>query len=64
MVLVIYFTRFKEWITCLILFKKFSDVLLAFTCTSAFGNRWRIFLGVNITISFPLVDFNGNSVKN
>ena len=32
----------------LISFSKFSDVLLAFTCASAIGNLWSIFLGVNV----------------
>ena len=36
--LVLYFARYNENIICLILFSKFSDVLLAFTCASAIGN--------------------------
>ena len=36
--LVISFDRYKEYINCLTSFNKVSDVLLAFTCVSAFGN--------------------------
>ena len=34
-------------------------ILLAFACTSAIGNLWSICLGVNISIPFNQVDFNG-----
>ena len=37
--LVICFAGYIEYIICLILFSKFSDILLAFTCASAIGNR-------------------------
>ena len=36
--LVISFARYKEYIICLILFSKFSDVLPPFPCESAIGN--------------------------
>ena len=36
--LAISFVRYKEYMICLILFSKFSDVLLAFTCARAIGN--------------------------
>ena len=42
------FARYKEYISCLISFSKFSDVLLAFTCARAIGNLWSICLGVTI----------------
>ena len=45
--LVIPLSRYKEYI-CLISFSKFSNVLPAFICTSAIGNLWSIWLGVNI----------------
>ena len=37
--LVISFAQYKEYMICLISFDKFSDVLSAFICTSAIGNR-------------------------
>ena len=46
--LVISFARYKEYMICLILFSKISDVLPAFTYASANGNLWRICLVVNI----------------
>ena len=46
--LVISFARYKEYMICLILFNKFSDVLPAFTCARTIGNLWSICLGVNI----------------
>ena len=46
--LVISFARYKEYMICLILFNKFSDVLPAFTCPRTIGNLWSICLGVNI----------------
>ena len=46
--LVISFARYKEYTICLISFSNFSDVLPAFTCASAIGNLWSIFLGLNI----------------
>ena len=45
--LVFSFARYKEYIICLILFSKFSDVLPAFTCESAIGNLCSIYLGLN-----------------
>ena len=38
MFLVIYFTRYKEYMICLASFIQFSDVLPAFTCASVIGN--------------------------
>ena len=35
---VISFTRYKEYMICIISFHSFSDVLPAFTCTSAIGH--------------------------
>ena len=55
--LVLYFARYNENKICLILFSKFSDVLLAFTCASAIGNLWSICLGVNILSPSPFVAF-------
>ena len=46
--LVFYFSRYKEYIICLFLFSKFSDVLPAFTYARAIGKFWSICLGVNI----------------
>ena len=46
--LVTSFSRYKEYIICLISFSKFSDVSLAFNRISALGNLWNICLGVNI----------------
>ena len=46
--LVISFDWYKEYMICLILFSKFSDVLLPITWTRAIGNLWSICLGVNI----------------
>ena len=46
--LVIYFTRYKEYIICLISFNKFANVLPVFTCASAINNLRSIYLGVNI----------------
>ena len=42
---------------CLILFSKFSYVLLAFTCACAFINLRSICLGANILIPFPFLIF-------
>ena len=47
------FAHYKESVMCLILFSKFSDVLLAFACGSAICNLWSICLGVNSLRSFP-----------
>ena len=46
--LAISFVQYKKYIICLISFSKFSDVLPAFTCSSAIGNLWSIYLEVNI----------------
>ena len=46
--LVIYFAQHKKYITCLIWFSKFSDVLPAFTSASTIGNLWSICLIVHI----------------
>ena len=51
--LVTSFSRYKEYMICLISFNKFSDVLPAFTCASATGNLWIISLRVNILIALP-----------
>ena len=40
--------RHKKNIVYMISYSKFSDILLAFTCASAIGNLWRVFLGVII----------------
>ena len=56
-ILVISFARYREYITPLILFNKFSDVLPGFTYVSAIVNLWSICLGVNILIPFPCVAF-------
>ena len=34
----LFFTQYKEYMVCLILFRKFSDVLPAFVCARAIGN--------------------------
>ena len=49
--LVVLFARYKEYMIRLILFSKFSDVLLTFTYASAIGNLWSICLEVNILSS-------------
>ena len=36
--LVIWFARYKEYIVCLILFSKFSDILPTFPCATAISN--------------------------
>ena len=46
--LVTYFSWYKEYMIWQISFSKFSDVLSAFTCATAVGNLWSIWLGVNI----------------
>ena len=46
--LVISFVRYKEYMICPTSFRKFSDVLPAFTCASAIGNLFSIGLGANI----------------
>ena len=46
--LVISFAQYKEYMICLILYSKFSDVLFAFTCTRAIGNLWSTCLVVNM----------------
>ena len=46
--LAIFFAHYKEYMICLILFSKFSDVLPTFTYASAIGNIWNICSGVNI----------------
>ena len=46
--LVISFAWCEEYMTFLISFSKFSDVLPAFTCAKAIDNHWSICLGVNI----------------
>ena len=51
--LVVSFARYKEYMICLISLSKFSDVLPAFTCTSAIGNLSSIFLEVNIFYPSP-----------
>ena len=45
---VISFAQHKEYITCLISFSKFPDVLPVFTRASATGNYWSICSGLNI----------------
>ena len=51
--LVISFSRYKIYIIFLVSFSKFSDVLPAFTYSSAIGNLWSIGLVVNIFNPFP-----------
>ena len=48
--LVISFLWQKEYMTCWILFSRFSDVLPAFICARAIGNPWSICLGLNVVI--------------
>ena len=45
---VISFAWYREYIICLIIFRKFSDILPAFTCARAISNLWSICLGVSI----------------
>ena len=52
---------YSEYIICLISFNKLSELLPAFTCASAIGNLWSIYLGDNILSPVPVVDFNGNN---
>ena len=61
--LIIYFAQYKEYIICLILFSKFSDVLPVFTCARAIGSFWSICLGVNILDPVPFIDFNGDNQR-
>ena len=64
--LVISFSQYKEYMICLNLFSKFSDVLLEFTCESAIDNCWSIWLGgislpfccllrSRITLTIPII---------
>ena len=46
--LVISFARCKEYMICLISFRKFPEVLPAFTCAKAIGNIQNICLEVSI----------------
>ena len=48
-----FFSRYKEYIICLISFSKFSDVLPAFTYVRAIGSLWSICLGLDIFNPFP-----------
>ena len=54
------FARYKEYITCLISFSNFSNVLPAFTCARAIDYLSRICLGVNTFSLFALFSFIGN----
>ena len=45
--LVLSFSRYKEYMICLISCSKCSDVLTAFTCAGALGNLQSICVGVN-----------------
>ena len=54
--LVISFDRFKEYQICFISFSKSSEVLPAFTGTSAIVNLWSLCLGVNILSPSPYFD--------
>ena len=58
--LVVSFARYKEYIIYLISFSNFSDALPDFTCASAIGNLWSIYLGVNIFNPIPFVSFIGS----
>ena len=60
-ILVISFARYKEYVTWRISISKLYEVLPAFTRPSAIDNLWSICLGLNILISFPWANFNGNS---
>ena len=51
--LVIYFSQYKEHIIYLISFRKFSDVLPAFTCARVISNLWSICLEVKIFFPSP-----------
>ena len=51
--LVIYFAWYKEYMTCLIWFSKFLDVLPAFTYVRDIDNLWSIYLGVHIVSPSP-----------
>ena len=64
--LVVSLAPYKEYITCLISFNKFSDVLPAFACASAIGNLWSVCLRVNILRPYPYFDLylaSGNKKK-
>ena len=50
--LVISFDWHKEYIICLILLSKFSDILPAFTYAGTMGNLWNICLEFNIWFLF------------
>ena len=41
---VISFAQYKKYMICLIFFRKFSDVLPAFSCVGAIGNLWISYL--------------------
>ena len=45
---VIFFARYKKYITCLISFSKFPDVLPTITCARTIGNLGSICLGLSI----------------
>ena len=55
--LVIYFSRYKEYIIFLISFSKFLDVLRVLTCAKAIYNRSSICLRVSILRPSPLTAF-------
>ena len=57
--LVISYPLYKEYMIWLISINKFSDALPNFTCVSASGNLWSIFLGLNILNPFLCVCLNG-----
>ena len=56
--LVIYFSRYKEYIIWMISFSKFSDVLLGSTYLSAISNFWRFCLSVNILSLSPITQLH------
>ena len=54
--LVICLDWYKDYTICIISFNKLSELLPAFTCASAIGNLWSIYLGVSI-LSSEWLDF-------
>ena len=47
------FSRYKEYVICLLSFSKFSDVLPVFTYVRVIGNLWSICFELNTLIPFP-----------
>ena len=63
--LVICFTRYNEWTTCLFSFNELSDAFSAWTCTSAIVNLWSMSFYVNsfFPSSYSFIANNGGCLS-